>query len=57
MGVIFPSQANKTHFHKKGGALGLISKVRVFGTRKGPICFPSLFTVKDCAYYFFGMNI
>ena len=29
--------ANKTHFHKKGCALGLILKVRVFGTRKWPI--------------------
>ena len=26
----------KTHFHKKGCALGLILKVRVFGTRKWP---------------------
>ena len=31
------SHANKTHFHKKGCALGLILKVRVFGTRKWPI--------------------
>ena len=34
MEIIFHSHANKTHFHKKGCALGLISKVRVFGTRK-----------------------
>ena len=34
---IFYSQANKTHFHKKGCALGLILKVGVFGTRKWPI--------------------
>ena len=27
---IFYSHANKTHFHKKGRALGLILKVRVF---------------------------
>ena len=32
--MIFHSHANKTHLHKKGCALGLIFKVRVFGTRK-----------------------
>ena len=37
MKTIFHSQANKTHFHKKGCALGLILKVRVFGIRKWPI--------------------
>ena len=37
MELIFHSRANKTHFHKKGCALGLILKVRVFGTRKWPI--------------------
>ena len=30
-------QANKTHFHKKGFAIGLILRVRVFGTWKWPI--------------------
>ena len=29
--------ANKTHFHKKGIALSLVLKVRVFGTRKWPL--------------------
>ena len=29
------SHANKTQFHKKGCALGLILKVKVFGTRSG----------------------
>ena len=37
MEMIFPSHANKTNFHKKGCALRLILKVRVFGTRKWPI--------------------
>ena len=37
MEMIFHSHANKSHFHKKGCALGLILKVRVFGTRKWPI--------------------
>ena len=37
MEMIFHSHANKTHFHKKGCALGLILKVRVFGTRKWSI--------------------
>ena len=35
--MIFHSHANKTHFLKKGCALGLIFKVRVFGTRKWPV--------------------
>ena len=35
--MIFNSHANKTHFHKKGCALGLILKVRLFGTQKWPI--------------------
>ena len=37
MEIIFHSQANKTHFHKKGCAPSLILKVRVFGTRRWPI--------------------
>ena len=37
MEMIFHSHANKNHFHKKGCALGLILKVKVFGTRKWPI--------------------
>ena len=37
MEMIFHSHANKTYLHKKGCALGLILKVRVFGTRKRPI--------------------
>ena len=35
--MIFHSQANKTRFDKKGCVLGLILKVRGFGTRKWPI--------------------
>ena len=34
MEIIFHSHVNKTHFRKKSYALGLILKVRVFGTRK-----------------------
>ena len=37
MEMIFHSHANKTHFYKKGCALGLILKVRVFGIRKWSI--------------------
>ena len=37
METIFHSYANKTHFLKKGCALVLILKVRVFGTRKWPM--------------------
>ena len=35
--MMFHSQANTTHFHKKDYALGLILKVRIFETRKWPI--------------------
>ena len=37
MEMIFHSHANQTNFSKKGCALGLTLKVRVFGTRKWPI--------------------
>ena len=37
MEMIFHSQTNKTHFHKKGCAPSLILKVSVFGTRMWPI--------------------
>ena len=37
MQMIFHSHVNKTHFVKKGCALGLNLKVRVFGTRKWPV--------------------
>ena len=37
MEMVFHSHANKTHLHKKGCALGLILKGRVFGTQKWPI--------------------
>ena len=33
----FYYHANKTHFHKKRSALGLVLRVRVFGIRKWPI--------------------
>ena len=35
--MIFYYNANKTHFYKKGFTLGLVLRVRVFGTRKWPI--------------------
>ena len=35
MEMIFHSHANKTHFHKKVCALGLILKMRVFGISDG----------------------
>ena len=37
--MIFYSHVNKTEFHKKGFALHLILKVRVFGTWKWPIIY------------------
>ena len=36
MKMIFLSNANKTHFHKKDRALGLILKIKDFGTPKWP---------------------
>ena len=36
MKMIFHFNANKTHFHKKDRALGLILKIRDFGTPKWP---------------------
>ena len=39
MEIIFHSHANKTYFHKKGCALSLILKVRVFEARKWPVSF------------------
>ena len=53
MEMIFHSHANKTHFHKKGCALGFILKVRVFGSGKWPIRgkWPIIFlelNFKDC---------
>ena len=57
MEMIFHSHANKTHFHKRGCALGLISKVRGFGTRKWPI--NDHFLVDGFAeilYYFFSFQ-
>ena len=35
--MTFYYHANKTHFHKKGFARGLVLRVRVFGTLKCPI--------------------
>ena len=37
MKILFHFHTYKIHFHMKGCALGLILKVRVFGTRKWPI--------------------
>ena len=37
MKIIFHSHANKTHFHKKGCAVGLILKVKVLRIQKLPI--------------------
>ena len=37
MEMTFHFHANTIYFHKKGSALGLILKLRVFGTRKSPI--------------------
>ena len=46
MEMIFHSRTNKSHFHKKGCALGLILKVRVFGTQKWPITTGSEYYMK-----------
>ena len=59
--MIFHSHANKTHFRKKGCALGLILKVSVFGTRKWPISFESCVKAYSsvfpvCFYFFFNLH-
>ena len=51
MEMIFHSCENRTHFRKKGCALGLILKVRGFGTQKWPIMFP-LRKIVLCAFLF-----
>ena len=47
MEMIFHSYVNKTHFHRKGCALGLILKVGGFGTRKWPVGLFSLCRNKE----------
>ena len=55
--MIFHSRANKTHFHKKGFALGLILKVRVLELWSGLLrCDAFVFTwwmILDYYYYAF----
>ena len=55
--MIFHSRANKTHFHKKGSALGLILKVRVLELWSGLLrCDAFVFTwwmILDYYYYAF----
>ena len=41
------SHANKTHCHKKGFALMLVLKVRIFGTRKWAIYYCSVLRCKE----------
>ena len=47
MKMIFYSQANKTHFHKKGFALSLVWKVRGSGTGKWTIVTNYTFFLKE----------
>ena len=42
-------RVQKNHFHKKGCAIGLILKVRVFGIRKSPIVY-NLATTSNLLY-------
>ena len=42
MTAILYSHTNKTHYHKKGFALMLVLKVRIFGTRKWVIYYCSV---------------
>ena len=44
--MIFYSHANKTHFHKKGFALNLVLKMRIFGTWNRPIANTCVVTVE-----------
>jgi len=51
MEMIFHSQASKTHFHKKGCALGLILKVRVFKNSEMTYSFLSRLQDNDSALF------
>ena len=51
--MVFYYHANKTHFHKKGFALGLVLRVRFFGTRKWPI--GAIFLYKNL-FFFVRLN-
>ena len=50
--MILYSHATATHFHKKGFALSLVLKTRVFGTRKRPI-----FTIRKQVWNKFSPKI
>ena len=56
MEMIFHSHANKTHFHKKGWAFGLILKVKVFETRKWPIAPPQSFLCMNRSPIRYGLR-
>ena len=49
MEIFLYSHANKTHFHNNCCALGLILKVRVFGTRTWPITYLHIRQSSQCA--------
>ena len=59
--IIFYYHANKTHFHKKGFALGLVLRVRGFGTRKWPIMLLNTaeyrLILADSTYGLFGYQV
>ena len=48
MEMIFHSHTNKTHFHRKGCALGLILKVRVLELGIGLLCVSQNLIRKVC---------
>ena len=55
MKMIFNYDANKTHFHNKGFALGLVLRVRFFGTRKWAIYLVSENSLVRCCFESFLM--
>ena len=57
MELIFHSHANKPLFYKKGFALSLVLKVRIFGTRKWPFDIPSpIFLFISLLFFFFPLS-
>ena len=48
MTINFHSHSNKTHFNKKGFALSLLLKMRVFGIQKIPISTRHVFKTGTC---------
>jgi len=50
MKIIFCSNANETHYHKKSFAFSLVLKVRIFETRKWTVVVPPSRVCLACSH-------